>query len=206
MLENILTTVRTFMDNIDSALEQFKATEKELDELYGSSGSVWKSRFAEAKGLLETTRAKLRETALVQINSEFEEAHKVLRTAVSEPIPQDALNAIELIKNGHLITEFEIRSIMERYSNNYLASCTICNAVKAAEHVSDTVKEGFFVVSAKAIEAKINELYDLVVRVITRYGNGDDADGFHAAILYQGNYSNSVVDEYTAFIKRFQKQ
>jgi hypothetical protein len=199
MLSKALTTIRTYMDSIESAKDELKKASEKYS-IYVNNFGMELYRQDEIK--IREALKQRQQQAIDTIDSEFENALKTIRETVSKPIPAEAVAAFEVIKTRKVMTAFEIKALLERFKDNYLASVTI---YELADVERQAWGKDIYIPRADDLEARVNELYEQILDTLRNYSGiepNTTAD-FTMAVMYEGKPINGMSDQLNEFVNYF---
>lgn len=200
MLSKVLEIVRNYMDDIESAKEEIKNFNNNKIQMY--LPDVQEQLYRKEENRIKEALSEKKEQAIDDVNDVFNEIHYVIQEIVSKPVPANALTTLEMMKTRQTVTAFEVKSILERFKSNYLASVTIYEFFDVEHKVWG---KDLFIPRADDLESRIDALYEDIVQTLMNISAFHENLGtsFTAAVLYNGDVINNLNSDLQAFISCF---
>ena len=199
MLSKVVTAMRGYMDAYDKNKKEFETECERIDSIYLKSSKEWNEAFTAARNKFINLVAVNKQAAIDIMNVEFEDAHNEIMELIAAPVLTEAMNMIELVKQ-HTMTRLEFDSVMKKYGTNYLTARALADA-----YANDGNGKEVFVPAADDLNTRIDILYNDVIKSINSYGGNALADNFTAAMIYNGDVVNNLINDSSGFIEQFKK-
>lgn len=134
MLEKIVKIVNDFQEKYDAENVKLKAEFTRIEKTYVGTSSEYFNAKEIARNNFNRVVDEARNVALEEIKVCAEQDRVSLADVTSKPAPADAVTTIELLKAGNPenTSEFEVKSILEKYKDNYLATKMIIQITNAS--------------------------------------------------------------------------
>ena len=194
MLEKIVKVVNDFQEMYDEEKAKLKAEMTRIDKTYNTMSAEYQNVKTVARNAFNEKVEAERVVANDMIHMYAEDDRKALADITSKPAPADALTTIELLKAGkpEETTAFEVKSILEKYKENYLATRMIIKITNAEKRFGIVCK------TADGIVKDIAEIERMASDFVRQY-NGSPT--YAQAVLLNGKIVMNVNEQVQGFIK-----
>ncbi len=179
MLEKIIKVINDFQEMYDAEKAKMNAEITRIQKTYKETSKEYLDAKVAARNAFNEKIETERSAAIDKIHMYANDDRKSLADITSKPAPTDALTTIELLKAGNpeATSEFEVKSILEKYSDNYLATKMIVQITNASKRF------GIMCSAADEIVRDINEIEEMACRLVIQY-NGNIT--YEQAVLLKG--------------------
>lgn len=193
MLEKIVKVVNDFQENFDAENAKLKTEITRIQKTYKETSQDYLDMKMAARNAFNEKIENARVGAIEAIHNCAGQNRTTLADVTSKPAPADAVATIELLKAGNpeATSEFEVKSILEKYKENYLATKMIAQITGAEKRF------GIMCMAADQIVSEINEIEEMACSFVNQY-NGNMT--FSQALLLQGEIVMSVDAKVQGFI------
>lgn len=193
MLEKIVKVVNDFQEMYDAEKAKLKAEMTRIEKTYNPMGTEYNTAKIAARNAFNEKIEKERIAANEKIQMYANSDRKELADITSKPAPEDALTTIELLKAGNpeSTSEFEVRSILDKYNGNYLATKMIVQITDAAKRF------GIMFSPADEIIDNINEIERMAFDLVRQY-NGNAS--YAQSVLLNGKIIMNVNERVQNFL------
>lgn len=183
--DKLYKEMKNFAAVIDGADQLYKATVKQIQKDYGTSGNLYVQKIAEAKAVYEETKRKAYNDGMKVVKESMENAEKAIDEFVVKPVPEDFSSTIETLKflDDELSNE-DAKIFIPKYKKNYLASKAI-NKIMREKGVEYTV------VSANELKADLARMKGMAEKYFKEYTDGN----YLCAVLIQAESPLTRYDE-----------
>ncbi len=163
MLEKTLQEMKNFEAIYKEANDLFKRTRKEINEIYKEPMAT--NKLGEASRVYNASIQKSKDKGIEISNKEFNELKNNIIEYITTPIPSEYLQILQTIKMiGKNVTELEIKSLINKFNDNYLAlKELICIANDC------NIKIDYIFIGADDVINYIDDVHNQVVRYFNNY-------------------------------------
>lgn len=193
MLEKIVKVVNDFQTMYDSEKTKLNREIKRIEDTYNPMAVEYSSTKMEAIKTFNEKVEPERAAAIEKIHEYAKSDIEALADITSKPVPSDAVATVELLKAGdpEQLSEFEVKSIIEKYKGNYLATKIIVQITNAKERF------GISCGSADFIIKEIHNVEEMACRMVRQY-NG--APTYEQALVLNGKIIMNINEQVQNFL------
>ena len=193
MLEKIVKVINDFQEMYDAEKAKMNAEITRIQKTYKETSSEYLAAKVTARNTFNEKIEMERSAAIDKIHMYAEEDRKALADITSKVAPVDAVTTIELLRSGNpeQTTEFEVKSILEKYKDNYLATKMIVQVTNAEKRF------GIKCISADDIIQGIQEVEEMACKMVRQY-NGNMT--YEQAVLLKGHIILSINTKVQEFL------
>lgn len=193
MLEKIIKLTNDFQEKYDAELAKFKAESARIQKTYKETSQEYLDMKVKARNEFNTVIEAERQKVIDEIRACAVQDRDALADITSKPAPSDAVTTIELLKAGdhEQTSEFEVKSILEKYKENYLATKMIVQVTNAKKRF------GIMCTPADSIIKDIQEVEEMACRMVRQY-NGNLS--YEQAVLLNGKIVMHVNEQVQNFL------
>ena len=193
MLEKIVKLTNDFQEKYDAELAKFKAEQNRIQKTYKETSGEYIDMKAKARTDFNAVVDAERMKVIEEIHACAAQDKASLADITTKPAPADAVTTIELLKAGdpEQTSEFEVKSILEKYKDNYLTTKMICQVTNAKKRF------GIYCVPADSIIEEIQEVEEMACRMVRQY-NGNPT--YEQAVLLNGKIVMHVNQQVQNFL------
>ena len=193
MLEKIVKVVNDFQEMFDTEKEKLNREITRIENTYNPMAAEYNSsKMAAIKEFNEKVEPE-RLAAIEKIHEYAKIDMEALANITSNPVPNDAVTTVELLKAGNpeQLSEFEVKSILDKYKENYLAIKVIVQITNAKERF------GIRCVSADNIIKEIQNVEEMACRMVRQY-NGTPT--YEQALVLKGGIIMNINERVQNFL------
>lgn len=193
MLEKIVKLTNDFQEKYDAELAKFKAEVARIQKTYNETSQEYLDMKMKARNEFNAAIEAERQNVINEIHACAVQDRGTLADITSKPAPADAVTTIELLKAGvpEQTSEFEVRSILEKYKENYLATKMIVQVTNAKKRF------GIICTAADSIIKDIQEIEEMACKMVRQY-NGNLS--YEQALLLNGKIVMHVNEQVQNFL------
>lgn len=158
MISSVKTIVKKYAESYNECTSKFQESKRYIDDNYISSGSKWAEKYKEIKELYDAQIWQLQTEAKSEVQGIFSDAVILIRSRVTDEVPQGAISDIELLKESEPTGE-DIKSFLEKYKKNYL----VCKRLKVI------AKERNLDIEVISIDDLLESLEELKLEVLNLF-------------------------------------
>lgn len=153
MFEKLLNEMKLFDEQMTVAINEFEKKKDEITKNY--KGEMLWLRTNEISQKYESKKNELIEHMRDTIKVEFDKLFKELSNIVTAPASVDFMATLEVIRNTpNLISEYEAKSYVEKYKDNYIACRGIINELQ-----KNGLAANVQVLHAEGVKKNLEECY-----------------------------------------------
>ena len=193
MLEKIVKVVNDFQEMFDTEKEKLNREITRIENTYNPMAAEYNSsKMAAIKEFNEKVEPE-RLAAIEKIHEYAKIDMEALANITSNPVPNDAVTTVELLKAGNpeQLSEFEVKSILDKYKENYLAIKVIVQITNAKERF------GIRCVSADNIIKEIQNVEEMACKMVRQY-NGTPT--YEQALVLKGGIIMNINERVQNFL------
>ena len=193
MLEKIVKLTNDFQEKYDAELAKFKAEVTRIQKTYKETSSEYLDMKQKARNEFNAVVEVERQKTVEAIRACAMQDRDALADIISKPAPADAVTTIELLKAGDptQTSEFEVKSVLEKYKENYLATKMIVQITNAKQRF------GIMCSAADSIIEDIQEIEEMACRMVRQY-NGNLS--YEQALILHGKIVIEVNEQVQNFL------
>lgn len=188
MLEKIKNEFDIYSKVYEKATEFLAKAKKEIEQTY--KPSLFTDKYGEAKCVYDETLKSARDECLTSCYELLEGIKTKANEAVSEPVNDDFINTVELLKTLENPTENEIKSLISNHENNYFAC-------RALYDLLDRGQKGYAMATIDDITSFCDELAETVRKALN-----SNPESYFFLLVKQGDCLKYYDEIFTKFISK----
>lgn len=166
MFEELINAMKKFDEKMIAANNEFETERDKATKNY--KGEMLWLRTNEISQKYESEKAELVKYIRDVIKVEFDKLFKQLSDIVTAPASADFMSTLEVIRNTpNLISEYEAKSYVEKYKDNYIACRGIINELQ-----KNNLAKNVQVIHVEGVKNKLEECYKGALDFLNSYQPG----------------------------------
>ena len=197
ILNKTMQTVKEFDSIIRAAKEEFEAAKEQIFATYKDPAAT--ERMAEARKILTEIEIRETEKARVAVREDFAAARDKVLSFVSESVPATFSETLEAIRaKGEKITDYEAKSYLAKYSENYTAFSALLNVLNGLGKAG-----GVYILTPDHVDEDVAAMEKRILHWIQNRASGGFDSEYYSRLFTKENGGNPIqllADRIEAFI------
>lgn len=158
MIKSVKIITKNYADTFNQYTSEFNKQKKCVDDNY--QGALWAENIGKCKEEYYSQIEKIRLAAQQKVKTIFEDAEIMIKSKVTDEIPQNAINQIQILENSNPTTK-EMEIFLQKYRKNYLVCRRLKTIAEQRKINIDIVTIEDLIDSLKDLEQQIMEFFKI---------------------------------------------